>query len=113
MNGELFPGDYAGNGLWGTLAHSLAAVQFNHRLLAYVLVAFVLIFTGTALRSRHIQPEVRQIAVAVGGLTLFQVFLGVVTLMAGAPLMLSMLHQAAAAMLLAFAVALTWRARRV
>jgi heme a synthase len=113
MNGQLFPRDYAGNGVWDTLAHSLAAVQFNHRLLAYVLVAFVLVFVGTALRSRHIQPEVRLVAVGVGGLTLFQVFLGIVTLMTGAPLTLSMLHQATAAMLLAFAVALTWRARRV
>ena len=113
MNGQIFPKDYAGNGLWDTIAHSIAAVQFNHRLVAYGLVIFVIFFAGNALRSRHIQPEVRNIAVAVAGLTLFQVFLGVLTLMHGAPLQLSMLHQATAAMLLAFAVALTWRGRRV
>jgi heme a synthase len=113
MNGQVLPKDYAGDGLWDTLAHSLAAVQFNHRLVAYALAAFVLIFVGTALRSRLIQPEVRLVAIGVGVLTLFQVVLGVITLMHGAPLQLSMLHQAVAAMLLAFAVALTWRARRI
>ena len=34
MNGRLFPSDYVGAGFWGTLAHSQAAVQFNHRIFA-------------------------------------------------------------------------------
>ncbi len=37
MNGELIPSDYAGSGLWQTLAHSQAAVQLHHRLVAYAL----------------------------------------------------------------------------
>src|SRR5215469_4637328 len=32
MNGYIFPPDYAGKTLWATLAHSQAAVQFNHRM---------------------------------------------------------------------------------
>src|SRR5436190_2606832 len=55
MNGQIFPKDYAGNSLWDTIAHSLAAVQFNHRLLAYVLVVFVIFFAGNAIRSRLVQ----------------------------------------------------------
>ena len=93
--------------------HGKGQQHGGHRLMAYALVAFVIVFVGTALRSRLIQPEVRLVAVGVGLLTLFQVVLGIVTLMHGAPMQLSMLHQAVAAMLLAFAVALTWRARRI
>jgi cytochrome c oxidase assembly protein subunit 15 len=113
MNGQIFPSDYAGDGVWDTIAHSLAAVQFNHRILAYVIVVVVAAFAFTAVRSRLIQVEVRRIAVALAALTVFQLLLGIATLMAGAPLPLGMLHQATAAMLLALAVALTWRARRV
>jgi len=113
MNGQLFPDAYAGNGLWDTLAHSVAAVQFNHRLLAYVVFVLVLAFAVTAWRSRLIQPDVRRLTISLAALTIFQVFLGIITLRAGAPLPLSMLHQATAALLLGLAVAMTWRARRV
>jgi cytochrome c oxidase assembly protein subunit 15 len=113
MNGQVFPKDYAGNGLWDTIAHSLAAVQFNHRIVAYVIAVFVAVFAWRAVRSRLIQLEVRRVAVALAALTAFQVLLGIATLMAGAPIPLSILHQATAAMLLALSVALTWRARRI
>lgn len=113
MNGQLFPKDYAGDGLWSTLAHSQAAVQFNHRLLGYVIFVFVLVFAYKAMRSRLIQPEVRSIAVVLAGLAVIQVILGVVTLMLAAPLSLGLLHQALATLLLGVAVALTWRARRI
>lgn len=113
MNGQLFPKDYAGDNLWDTLAHSLAAVQFNHRVVAYGVFFTVLAFSYTAIRSRLIQPEVRRIAVVLAVLTIFQVCLGVITLMLAAPISLGMMHQATAVMLLGVAVALTWRARRV
>ena len=38
MNGDVFPADYAKASLWATLAHSQAATQFNHRMLAYAVV---------------------------------------------------------------------------
>lgn len=113
MNGQILPSDYAGDGVWATIAHSHAAVQFNHRLLGYVIFAVVVVFAVKAMRSRLIQPEVRRIAVVLGVVTVAQVVLGVVTLMAAAPLALGMLHQALATLLLGVAVALTWRARRI
>ncbi|HET9160748.1 MAG TPA: COX15/CtaA family protein, partial [Caulobacteraceae bacterium] len=113
MNGEMFPKDYVGNGLWDTIAHSTAAVQFNHRLVGYIIFVVVLAFAFNAWRSRLIQPDVRRVSISLAALAVFQVFLGVVTLMSAAPLPLSMLHQATAALLLGVAVALTWRARRV
>jgi cytochrome c oxidase assembly protein subunit 15 len=42
-----------------------------------------------------------------------QAGLGIATLMAGAPLWLSILHQLGAALLLAVATGFAWRARRV
>ncbi|MFX8766586.1 COX15/CtaA family protein, partial [Acinetobacter baumannii] len=51
MDGRFFPALYAtkGQGLWGVLAHSQAAVQFNHRMVAYLLFASVLAyFIGVA-----------------------------------------------------------------
>ena len=81
--------------------------------IALVLTILVAVFVFNAVRSRLIQPEVRRVAVGLGVLTLFQAGLGVVTLMQAAPLSLSMLHQATAALLLSVSVALTWRARRV
>ncbi|CAN5251435.1 COX15/CtaA family protein [soil metagenome] len=112
MNGQLIPKDYAGDGFWNTVAHSLAAVQFNHRILAYVIVIFVAVFAVTAARSRFVQVEVRACAFALAGLVLLQAVVGVATLMIGAPLWLGLIHQATASLVLAVAVALTWRARR-
>lgn len=113
MNGRLFPEGYVAGGLWATIAHSHAAVQFNHRLVAYIATGLVIAFAATASRSRLIQPEVRSGAYMMAGATLFQVALGIVTLMTGAPLWLSMLHQAVAVLLLGVATATTWRARRI
>lgn len=113
MNGQLFPKEYAADGFWATVAHSQAAVQFNHRLMAYLIFFTVLAFGVTAIRSRLIQPQVRAIALALMALVFVQVGLGVATLMLSAPLWLSLIHQATATLLLATAVALTWRARRL
>ena len=43
MSGRVVPADYWQGGLWATLAHGLAAVQFNHRYIAYALAAFALV----------------------------------------------------------------------
>ena len=114
MNGRFWPADYAADGgLWATFAHSRAAVQFHHRMLAYLLVALIAAFVLTANRSRFIQPTVRSWVYMLGTVAFFQVLLGIATLMMAAPLWLSILHQVTAALLLAVAVALTWRARRL
>jgi cytochrome c oxidase assembly protein subunit 15 len=112
MNGALFPRDYRAGGVWRTLLHSQAAVQFNHRLGAYVLLAAAIGLAVTAARARHLAPMVRGLAVAMSGLVTLQAALGVATLMARAPLGLSALHQTGAAIVLAAAVTLAWRARR-
>jgi len=113
MNGRLFPQDYAGPSLWATLAHSQAAVQFHHRLGAYVvLVAAVACAVGAA-RSAYLAPAAKLLAVALAGAVVLQATLGIATLMTAVPLALGLLHQLMAALTLAIAVAFAWRVRRV
>ncbi len=112
MNGWLFPQDYAGHGFWATVAHSAPAVQFNHRMVAYLVVIFAVGVAGTGLNSRTLMGQSRGLALAVGVVACLQAVLGVVTLMTLTPLPLAMLHQAGATILLGIATALAWRVRR-
>jgi len=113
MNGYFFPPDYAGASFWATLAHSAPAVQFNHRIVAYAVVIAAVGIAGAGLNSRVLMGQSRGLALAVGIVAVFQALVGVITLMAHAPLSLAMAHQAGAALLLAIATALAWRVRRV
>jgi len=110
MAGRLFPEGYWQGGLWATFAHSLAAVQFNHRIMAYGLLAFAV----TLLVRSGAAPRGLRIIITLGGLAVFaQAGLGVATLLSQVALPLALLHQADAAILLALATTLAWRARRV
>jgi cytochrome c oxidase assembly protein subunit 15 len=112
MSGRFFPGDYDGGGPWATLAHSRAAVQFNHRILAYLILAGGVVSAIRAISARTASDGVTAAALAFGLALAAQVGLGIVTLMAAAPLPLAMAHQALAAVLLAAGVVFAWRSRR-
>jgi len=112
MNGYLVPPDYAKATLWATLAHSQAAVQFNHRMVAYAVVIAAVGIAGSGLNSRILMGQSRSLALAVGVVAVLQACLGVATLMLRVPLPLALIHQAGAAILLALATALMWRVRR-
>ena len=113
MGGEVFPSDYAGQGLWGTIAHSVAAVQFHHRIVAYVLTVVAALFAWAALRSDYLQPQPKSLALLTAALVGAQAVLGVITLMLAVPLWLGLAHQVMAAVVLSAAVAFTWRVRRI
>jgi len=112
MNGYLVPPDYAKATLWATLAHSQAAVQFNHRMVAYAVVIAAVGVAGSGLNSLLLMGQSRALALAVGVMAVLQALLGVATLMTRVPLPLALIHQAGAAILLALATALMWRVRR-
>ena len=112
MNGALFPQDYANDGFWATLAHSQAAVQFNHRIVAYLLTIVGLAMAWVASRSRYLPAEAKLLVQATSAAIVLQALLGVVTLVAGVPVWLGMAHQVTAALLLSLAVAFGWRVRR-
>jgi cytochrome c oxidase assembly protein subunit 15 len=112
MRGRIVPQDYWANGLVQTLLHSPPAVQFNHRLLAYLIFATTVGVAVAAVRDKEAPGAVRGLALAAGVLVTLQASLGVVTLMARAPLDLSIMHQAGAALVLGVAISFAWRARR-
>ncbi|MBB3890084.1 cytochrome c oxidase assembly protein subunit 15 [Phenylobacterium haematophilum] len=112
MNGALFPQDYANDGFWATLAHSQAAVQFNHRIVAYLLTIVGLAMAWVASRSRYLPAEAKLLVQATSAAIVLQALLGVVTLVAGVPVWLGMAHQVTAALVLSLAVAFGWRVRR-
>ena len=117
MNGRFVPAAYAargaeGQGLWATLVHSQAAVQFNHRIGAY-LIAAIVGGLGLAVISAKRAPQLLKTwSFGLIGVTLMQVLLGIVTLMMGAPLWLGILHQLWAVVLVTTALGFVWRLRR-
>jgi cytochrome c oxidase assembly protein subunit 15 len=112
MAGRVFPKAYWIGGFWKSLAFSQAAVQFNHRLMAYVLLIVAVSLAIAASRARELNQQTRALFIATGALVVFQACLGIATLMARAPLSLSALHQFGAAIVLACAVTLAWRSQR-
>ena len=113
MNGALLPDAYAGANLWATLAHSQGAVQLHHRITAYLLAAIAIGLAIAAARSRWLAPGVKRLGMLLGVAVIAQAVLGVITLMAHAPVLLGIVHQLAAALLLALAAGFAWRVRRV
>ena len=113
MNGAWFPRGYAADDLWRTLLHSQAAVQFNHRIGAYLVLALAVSLAVAAARARYLATSYRVAAIGVGALVLAQACLGIATLMLVAPLGFSLAHQTLAAIVLAAAVSLAWRGARL
>jgi cytochrome c oxidase assembly protein subunit 15 len=113
MNGHFLPADYRGSSLWDTIAHNQASVQFDHRMMGYFVVLMILAYAWTARSSRLVQPTVRAGAYLLAFVALLQAALGIVTVLLVAPLWMGMIHQLVAVALLACAVWMTWRARRI
>ncbi len=114
MAGRVFPEGYlaVGQGLSGSLLHSLPAVQFNHRLTAYALFAAAFAFAAITTANRYMAGPVRRLAWIFAGVVTAQAALGVLTLRLGDPLWLAATHQLGAVALLTTAVGLAWRTRR-
>lgn len=111
--GRLWPSDYAGHGLWATLAHSQGAVQLHHRLLAYLVLVVTLAVAWTASRSTYLAGESKRLALVLAGAVVLQAALGIATLMAAVPFALGMAHQLMAAIVFSLAIAFAWRVRRI
>ena len=92
MAGELFPSDYLFyDSLLENFLYNPANVQFNHRMTAYLLcLSALLIF----LESRKSPlPKIRQSYIVVIIVLVSQMILGVLTVLYGAPIILSIFHQ--------------------
>jgi heme a synthase len=96
MDGQVIPqGLGAIEPAWKNLFENALTVQFNHRLLAYGILALASIH---ALRSREMSSKLLVVAI------LAQASLGIATLLWHVPLALALLHQAGAMFVLGAAV---------
>ena len=111
MDGHLVPEDYLSvSPFWLNWFETIAAVQFNHRLLATLtVVATALLWLWSwrlPLRpGQRLAMHFLMAAVAV------QFLLGIATLLAVVPISLAVLHQAGAIALLSFALLAVYRIR--
>ncbi len=112
MNGRLLPDNYFGGDLWGTLAHSLGAVQLHHRLTAYGLVIAGLVAVVQAQKSAVLSANAKRMAILLGVALGLQSMLGIITLVSHVPMALGMAHQVAAALVLSVVTGFLWIVRR-
>ena len=104
MNGRFFPeGMYAMQPFWANLFENIATVQFNHRLLAYLLCIVIPLFGWQAMRAGLAPPARRAVQLLLGWLAV-QVGLGIATLVYVVPVALGAAHQAGALVLFSLAL---------
>lgn len=104
MNGQFFPSDYwiSEHGFL-SLFDSHAAVQFNHRIAAYIVLGVVLYHVWRIVRSGA-SGMARTSGIALAHATTAQAVIGILTLLMHVPLSLGLLHQGGAAVVLAIAI---------
>jgi heme a synthase len=89
---------------WLNAFENAATVQFNHRLLAYALVAVALIHAAGIIRGAD-DPRARRTARLLAATIIAQTALGIWTLLAWVPLGLGIAHQIGALVVVAAAIA--------
>ncbi|MCU0868264.1 MAG: COX15/CtaA family protein [Burkholderiales bacterium] len=101
MDGHVVPpGLFALDPWWDSLLHDLTTVQFDHRMLAWLLM-FVIPAFWWSLRRIALPPAVRRPANLMLAMLGVQVLLGVSTLMLHVPVALGAAHQGGALLLFA------------
>jgi cytochrome c oxidase assembly protein subunit 15 len=110
MDGEFIPSGYFFlSPAWRNLFENAAAIQFNHRTLAYILIGLFLLMVWRLRRD----AEMRTPLFIVGVLLFWQVGLGIWTLLSVAPLDLSLLHQFSSVLVFVATVWLVYRRREL
>lgn len=105
MDGRIVPsGLGAMSPWWLNLFENAAAVQFNHRMLAYAIVAATAWQAWRAWARATADDPARATALLLLAVVLLQSALGVWTLVAGVPLWLGLAHQAGAMTVFVIAV---------
>ncbi|WP_241666834.1 COX15/CtaA family protein [Muricoccus nepalensis] len=112
MDGRLVPEGYAALSPFGrNLVENIAAVQFNHRLLATLSGVAALVLAALAL-ARLPQGAARRASLGFAGVVMLQYGLGVATLLNVVPVWLGTLHQGVAVAVLGGAIILLHSLRR-
>lgn len=110
MDGDLIPsGLLVMQPWWLNVFENALTVQFNHRMLAYVILLLVG-WHAVQLRRSGVAAAVRQSAMSLLAAGIFQALIGIWTLLAHVPLGLGLAHQGGGAIVYAIAV---WHAHAV
>jgi cytochrome c oxidase assembly protein subunit 15 len=110
MNGNFLPPEsFLLEPVWLNFFSNMATVQFDHRLIAWILLVLVPWF---ALRVRRDFPAARPAALVMASWLLIQVSLGIGTLMLRVPVPLAAAHQAGAMILFALVIWINHAIRR-
>lgn len=113
MNGEMVPaGLYALRPWWHNLFEDITTVQFNHRLAAYVVLAFAALNLFLLVRARADRRILSSAALVLGAIAV-QAAIGIWTLLAAVPLGLGLAHQGGAAIVFALATRHWWLTSRL
>lgn len=98
MQGAFFPEDGLDlQPIWLNIFENPGLAQFDHRIIAYVILVVAIAFVWRSSRVAH--AKVRAWGRRVGVLVLAQVVLGIITVMHAAPLHLALVHQGLALIL--------------
>ncbi len=89
--------------LWSNLFENITTVQFDHRMMAYLVLLIAVLHAVDAMRHAPGLPVARR-AVALAGLVGLQAVLGITTLLLVVPLWAALVHQAFAMIVLGTAV---------
>ena len=105
MSGQLVPEGYARlSPFVRNLTENIAAVQFDHRLLATLTAAVGVAVVAVGVSAAALRP-VRGVVIVLGGFVAMQYMLGVLTLLLAVPVELAAAHQAVAVLVLTAALA--------
>ncbi len=90
MNGNFIPSDIEKNDLYNSeMFYNPSVIQFYHRLSAYVLIAFMMILNFKCYKNKIESKPILILNLAI----LFQIILGIVTLITGVKIHYASLHQ--------------------
>ena len=103
MGSSLIPGEAFRPSPLEAMFGDAATAQFDHRMIAYAVVAFAIVQAIAALRAAPGSPLVSR-AMVLAAVALVQVALGIATLLAVVPIELALPHQALALVLFGLAV---------
>lgn len=108
MDGDFVPQGYnIQSPFWRNLFENTAAIQFNHRTLAYILLGVAIWVWMSFRHSKSVRPAM----VLFIGILVLQVGLGIWTLLSAAPINLSLLHQFTSIFVFLAAIDVVWRSR--
>jgi cytochrome c oxidase assembly protein subunit 15 len=100
MQGQFLPAEsFEMTPLWVNFFENPSLVQFIHRMLGYLVLAFDIVFALRCGRSGH--GAIRNLGRWAGVAILAQVAIGIVTVMRASPLEIAILHQAGALVVVA------------